>query len=114
MHVVKNDIVEVMAGNEAGKTGKILTVFPRKNRVLVEGVNYINKHVRPSQKNPQGGRVQKEAPIAASNVLVVCTNKNCVKYNRGVRTRVKQEKGKPKVRVCYKCGHAIVTAGTEG
>jgi len=113
MHVVKNDIVEVITGNEAGKTGKILTVFPKENRVLVEGINYINRHVRPSQKNPQGGRVQKEAPIAVSNVLVMCTNKNCAKHNRGVRTRVKQEKGKSKMRVCYKCGRAI-TAGTEG
>lgn len=113
MHIVKNDIVEVIAGDEAGKTGKILTVFSKKNRVLVEGVNYINKHVRPSQKNPQGGRVRKEAPIALSNVLVVCTNKNCAKYNRGVRTRIKLEEGKSKVRVCYKCGHAV-TAGTEG
>lgn len=112
MHVVKNDIVEIIAGDEAGKTGKILAVLSKKDRLLVEGVNYINKHVRPSQKNPQGGRVQKEAPIAASSVLVVCTNKNCAKYNRGVRTRIKQEEGKSKVRVCYKCGHAI-TAETE-
>ncbi len=59
MRVVKNDIVEIIAGDEAGKTGKVLTVFSRKDRLLVEGVNYINKHVRPSQKNPQGGRVQK-------------------------------------------------------
>ncbi|MFQ5861792.1 MAG: 50S ribosomal protein L24 [Candidatus Brocadiales bacterium] len=113
MHVVKDDLVEIIAGDEAGKTGKVLMILPRNGRVLVEGVNYVFKHVRPSQKNPKGGRVQKEAPIAVSNVLVVCTNKNCVKYNRGVRTRVKQGEGKSKVRVCYKCGHAI-TAATEG
>lgn len=113
MHVVRNDLVEVIAGDERGKTGKVLKVFPDKGRVLIEGVNYIFKHVRPSQKNPQGGRVQKEAPIAASNVLVVCTNKNCAKYNRGVRTRVKLGEGNSKTRVCYKCGHAI-TAGVEG
>ena len=112
MHVVANDIVQIMAGDEAGKTGKVLMVFVKKNRVLVEGVNYINKHVRPSQKNPQGGRVQKEAPVATSNVLVVCTNKNCAKFNKGVRTRIKQEKGKSKARVCYKCGH-VITAGVE-
>ena len=112
MHVVKNDIVEVMAGDEAGKTGKILAVFTGRHMVLIEGVNYINKHVRPTQKNPQGGRVQKEAPVAASSVLVVCANKNCAKYNRGVRARVKREKGKLVTRVCYKCGHAI-TAATE-
>ncbi|MFQ5956588.1 MAG: 50S ribosomal protein L24 [Candidatus Brocadiales bacterium] len=113
MHVVRDDHVEIIAGDEVGKTGKVLMVFPKKGRVLVEGVNYIFKHVRPTQKNPKGGRVQKEAPLAVSNVLVVCTNKNCAKYNRGVRTRVKQEKGKAKLRVCCKCGHAI-TAGVEG
>ncbi len=113
MHVVRDDIVEVIAGDEAGKTGKVLAVFTGRHRVLVEGVNYINKHVRPTQKNPQGGRVQKEAPLAASNVLVVCTNKNCAKYNRGVRTRSKREKGKPMARVCYKCGH-VIAAAVEG
>lgn len=113
MHVVKNDLVEVMTGDEAGKTGKILYVIPEKNRAVVEGINYIFKHVRPSQKNPQGGRIQKEAPIATSNVLVVCQNKNCQRYNKGVRTRTKLGEGGSKTRVCYKCGHAIVTAGVE-
>lgn len=113
MHVVKNDLVEVMTGDEAGKTGKILYVIPEENRVVVEGINYIFKHVRPSQKNPQGGRIQKEAPIATSNVLVVCQNKNCQRYNKGVRTRAKLGEGGSKTRVCYKCGHAIVTAGVE-
>lgn len=111
--MVKNDLVEVIAGDEKGKTGKVLKVFPDKGRVLVEGVNYIFRHVRPSPKNPQGGRIQKEAPIAASNVLVVCTNKNCEKYNRGVRTRIRLGEDKSKTRVCYKCGH-VITAGAEG
>lgn len=109
MHVVKGDIVEITAGDEVGKTGKVLTVLHKNNRILVEGINYIQKHVRPSQKNPQGGRTQKEAAVALSNVLVVCANKNCAKYNKGVRTRIRQEEGKSKTRVCSKCGQPITT-----
>lgn len=105
-------MVEVLAGNDRGKTGKVLTVLPKKGRVLVEGVNYIWKHVRPSPKNPQGGRIQKEAPIAAAKVLVICQNKNCKKYGKGVRTRSKLGEGDTKIRVCTKCGSAI-TAATE-
>lgn len=108
MHVRTNDIVEVITGDDAGKTGKILDVIPKKQRVIVEGMNYILKHVKPSQKNPQGGRVQKEASIAISNVLVVCPNKNCKKHNKGVRTRIKLLENGNKVRTCVKCGHEIV------
>jgi large subunit ribosomal protein L24 len=108
MHVRSNDIVEVTSGDDAGKTGKILSVIPKKQRVIVEGISYIIKHVKPSQKNPQGGRVQKEAPIAISNVLVVCVNKNCTKYNKGVRTRRKILDNGNKVRVCVKCDHEII------
>lgn len=110
MRIRTNDIVEVTCGEDAGKTAKILAVIPKKQRVIVEGINYILKHVKPSQKNPQGGRVQKEAPIAISKVLVVCTNKNCTKHNKGVRTRIKILDNGNKVRVCVKCGHEIITA----
>ncbi len=71
MHVHKNDTVVVIAGNFKGKQGKVLKVFPEKNRVIVEGVNVVKRHTRPSQKNPQGGIMQKEAPIHASNVMVI-------------------------------------------
>lgn len=70
MHVKKNDIVVVVAGNSRGKEGKVLKVFPETNKVIVEGVNVVKRHTRPSQKNPQGGVVQKEAPISSSNVMV--------------------------------------------
>lgn len=108
MHVRKNDIVEVMSGDDAGKTGKILDVVPKNQRVIVEGINYILKHIKPSQKNPQGGRVQKESPIAVSKVLVVCSNKNCTRHNKGVRIRMKLLDNGNKVRACVKCGHEII------
>ena len=110
MHVRKNDIVQVITGDERGKTGKVLYVTPKKRRVIVEGVNYVQKHVRKSEKTPQGGRVQKEAPISWSNVLVLCQNKNCEKYGKGVRIKHKILENGDKARVCYKCGSQIVVA----
>ena len=76
MHVVKNDMVKVLSGKYAGKTGKVLKVFPRSNRVIVEGVNIIKRHTKPSQKSPQGGIVEKEGPIHVSNVMVICGKTN--------------------------------------
>ncbi len=110
MHVRRNDIVKVTAGDDTGKTGKILNVMARQNRVIVEGINYIQKHVKRSDKNPQGGRVQKEAPISASNVLLICQNKNCEKNGEGVRTGRKILENGDKIRVCYKCGSEIVAS----
>jgi len=71
MHVVKEDNVKVLSGKYRGKTGKVLKVFPKENRVIVEGVNIIKRHTKPSQKNQQGGIVEKEAPVDASNVMVI-------------------------------------------
>ncbi len=68
MHVKKGDEVEVLAGNDRGKRGKIMEVLPRENRVVVAGVNVRTKHLRRTQQNPQGGRVEREFPIHASNV----------------------------------------------
>lgn len=71
LKIKKNDNVIVIAGNEKGKTGKVLKVFPKKQRVIVEGVNIVKRHTRPSQKNPQGGILKKEAPIHISNVMII-------------------------------------------
>lgn len=71
MKLKKEDNVIVIAGNSKGKTGKILKVFPKKNRVIVEGVNIRKRHTKPSQSNPQGGIIEKEAPIDASNVMIL-------------------------------------------
>ncbi|HHT9119260.1 MAG TPA: 50S ribosomal protein L24 [Candidatus Hypogeohydataceae bacterium YC41] len=107
MHIVRNDTVEVLAGNYRGKAGKVLSVMPKKGQIIVEGVNYVWRHIRPSPKNPQGGRIQKEAPINASKVLVICQNKDCKRNGKGVRTRNKLGEGATKIRVCVKCDKPI-------
>ena len=71
MKIKKNDMIIVIAGNDKGKTGKVLKVFPVTNRVIVEGINIRKKHTKPSQKNPQGGILEKEASINASNVMML-------------------------------------------
>jgi large subunit ribosomal protein L24 len=71
LHVKKGDIVEIIAGNQKGATGRVLRVIPDKNRVIIQGHNIAKKHVRPSRKNPQGGRINVERQIHISNVLPV-------------------------------------------
>ncbi len=71
LHVKKGDSVEIIAGDHKGATGKVLHVMPRENKVIVQGHNLVKKHVRPSRKNPQGGRINVEQPIHISNVLPV-------------------------------------------
>jgi large subunit ribosomal protein L24 len=74
MRVKKGDLVRVISGNDKGKEGKILKVFPKTERVIIEKINLIKRHTRATQTNPQGGIVEKEAPIHASNVMLVCPN----------------------------------------
>lgn len=71
MKIRKNDNIIVIAGNSKGSTGKVLKVFPKKNRVIVEGVNMRKRHTKPNQANPQGGIIEMEAPIEASNVMLI-------------------------------------------
>lgn len=68
-HIVKGDTVVVITGKYKGRSGEVLAVYPEKRKVLVQGVNKVHKHLRPSRKHPQGGRIQKEMPIDISNVL---------------------------------------------
>jgi len=96
-HVKKDDTVEVIAGKEKGRKGKVLKVILEKNRVIVEKVNLIKRHARASQTS-KGGIVEKEGSIHVSNVMIVC--KKC---NSGVRTRKKVLDDGEKVRVCIKC-----------
>ena len=86
-HVKSNDIVEVIAGDHKGERGKVLRIMSAKGLVVVEGVNMVYRHVRPSRRNPQGGRLQKEAPIHISNVLPVDP-----KLDRGSRVRFQIER----------------------
>ncbi len=81
-HIRRDDQVEVVAGEHKGQRGKVLKVLPKKGLVLVQGVNMVYRHVRPSRRNPQGGRLQKEAPIHISSVLPVDE-----KAGRGTRVR---------------------------
>ena len=74
MRIRKNDMVRVISGNDKGKDGKILKVFPGSNRVIVEKVNMIKRHTRASKDVPQGGIIEKEGPINASNVMLICPN----------------------------------------
>ena len=71
MRVKKEDTVTIIAGNDKGKTGKILVVYPKKNRVIVEGINMRKRHTKPNQQNQQGGIIEKEAPIHVSNVMLL-------------------------------------------
>ncbi len=103
MKIHKNDTVMVIAGNARGKTGKVLKMFRDERRVIVEGVNIIRRHTRASQKNPQGGIVQKEAPIYASNVMVICPK--CNEPSRVGRKPVTDSTTgrKHMMRVCRNC-----------
>jgi len=76
MHIRKNDTVVVITGKYKGRRGRVLEVLPKQERVLVEGVNMIKRHTRPSSRNQQGGIVEREAPIHMSNVMVWCEAEN--------------------------------------
>lgn len=98
IHVKKGDLVMVITGKDAGKKGKVLEVFPKKGRVVVEKVSIVKRHTKPTQSLPQGGIMEKEAPIASSNVMLFCSECNNV-------TRVSMKETEAgKVRVCKKCG----------
>ena len=105
MKLRKNDLVVVIAGNYRGKRGRVLKVFPKKDRIIVEGVNFVKKHTKPSPKNPQGGIIEMEAPIHVSNVMVVCS-----KCNNPTRVGRKILEDGTKVRVCKKCGEMLEAA----
>ena len=95
----KNDLVEVISGKDAGKKGKILKVLPDKNRVIVQGVGFVKKHTRPNpQRNIKGGIAEREGPIHASNVMVVCGE-----CSRRTRIGSKKLADGGKVRICRRC-----------
>ena len=102
VHVRKNDTVEVIAGDHRGAKGKVLRVDVKRDEVVVEGVNVVYRHVRPTRRNPQGGRIQKEAPIHISNVMLFCA-----KCAKPVRTRKNVLENGEKQRICIKCGSSL-------
>jgi large subunit ribosomal protein L24 len=101
-HIKKNDTVMVVAGKEKGKTGKVLRILPKKDRAVVEKVNFIKRHMRPGAHSRQGGIVEKENPINISNLMVVCGK--CTDPTRLGR-RVLEDGSR--VRYCKKCDEII-------
>ena len=101
-HVRRGDTVGVIAGRERGKRGKVLRVITDKARVVVEKVNMIKKHQRPTQKVRQGGIIEREGALALSNVQLVCN-----RCDRPVRTGIKILADRRKARVCKRCGESV-------
>lgn len=102
MHIKKGDAVAVISGADKGQKGKVLMVNPTDNRVLVEGVNMVTKHVKPRGANEKGGRMETEGWIYADKVMVVCPS--CKKATRHGYTI---QKDGTKQRVCKKCGKTL-------
>jgi large subunit ribosomal protein L24 len=102
LHVKKDDTVFVITGKDKGKKGRVIAAYPRENRVLVEGVNMVKKHAKPSQQNPQGGILNQEAPIHVSNVMLIDP-----KSGKPTRVGYKVLENGTKVRVAKKSGEVI-------
>jgi large subunit ribosomal protein L24 len=99
MNIRKDDSVVITTGDDAGSTGRVLRVLPDAGKVVVEGINKVYKHVRPSRRNPQGGRLSKEMPIDVSNVQLMCPT-----CRRGVRVGRRYNAEGRKERYCKRCG----------
>jgi large subunit ribosomal protein L24 len=105
MHVRKGDQVVVIAGKEKGKRGRVLRLLTDKERVVIERVNMVKRHTKPTQRNPRGGILEKEGSMDLSNVALWCGK--CVAPRRG---RHEHNEGQPKRRVCIKCSTPFETA----
>ncbi len=101
-HVKKNDTVKVIAGKEKGKTGKVIVVLPKKERIIIEKINLVKRHTKPKGAAGQGGIIEKEGAIHISNVMVVCP-----KCDSAVRFGYKLLEDGSKARVCKKCEEVI-------
>jgi large subunit ribosomal protein L24 len=105
MSVRKGDMVVVVAGKEKGKRGRVLRLLVKKNRVVVERINMIKRHTRPTQANVRGGIIEREAGLAMSNVMLWCG-----KCAAGRRSRIELREGQDKRRHCVKCGNVFEAA----
>lgn len=105
LKIRKNDIVKVIAGKELGKVGRVIRVDQEREKVFVEKINLVKRHSKPGKINPQGGIIEKEAPLACSNVMIMCD-----KCNKPTRVAVTvSADGKSRTRTCKKCGDALVS-----
>lgn len=102
LHVRKGDKVVVLSGKEKGKEGKIIEAQPKKGRVVIEGVNKVKRHAKPSQKNPQGGIITKEAAMSSSKVMLVCPA-----CNKPTRIQKTLQKDGSYARCCKKCNEVV-------
>ncbi|MBA2114448.1 50S ribosomal protein L24 [Bremerella alba] len=104
MHIKVDDTVEIITGADSASElrGKVLKVFPEKGKLLVEGAAKVYKHVKPSQRNPKGGKLSKEMPIDISNVMLVCTE-----CKSRTKTGAKIKEDGSKVRYCKSCNAEI-------
>lgn len=96
MKIRKNDMVMVISGNYSGKTGKVLKVFPKESKIIIEGINMRKKHTKPTQRSPQGGILEKEAPINVSNVMILDPKSN-EPTRIGARIILDDKTGKKKI-----------------
>ena len=106
-HIKSGDTVMVITGADKGKTGRVLRVLTERGRVVVEGVNRVWKHVRPSRRSPQGGRIQKDAPIHISNVMPLDPT-----TSKGTRVRFEQRDGR-KHRIAVASGTDLGATGKK-
>lgn len=102
LHVKKGDRVVILSGKDKGKEGKIIEALPKKGRVVVEGINKVKRHAKPTQASPQGGIIVKEAPVHASKAMLLCPA--CDKPTRIGKTAMPNGKT---ARTCKKCGEII-------
>jgi large subunit ribosomal protein L24 len=102
VNIRKNDVVEVITGDDAGSTGRVLRVLPDEHKLVVEGINRVYKHLKPNRRNQQGGRLSKEMPVSISNVQLYCST--CA---RGVRVGRRYTANGAKERYCKKCGNSM-------
>ena len=103
-YIKKDDKVKIIVGKDKGKIGKVLKVDRKKGGILVEKINIVKRHSKPTQQNRQGGIVEKEMPIQWSNVMVMCGK--CVKP---ARVKIQRLEDGKKIRACVKCGEALDT-----
>lgn len=98
MRIKKGDTVEILSGNDKGKTGEVLEVIPKADKIIVKGINIRKKHVKPRKQGEEGGIISIECSIPSSKANVVCS-----KCGKATKVGYSEEKGK-KIRICKKCG----------
>jgi len=102
MNILKGDKVKVLSGKDKGKTGKVLQIFSKRNKVSVEGINLLFKNMKPKKQGEKGQKIQFPAPIEVSNITLICP-----KCNKNTRVGFKVLESKKKVRICKKCKEII-------